>query len=65
MPAKNSFERYLKGKNISDAVAAAELDLTRSYVQMLRTGSATPGLHTAAAIQKWSRGKVTFESWLK
>lgn len=60
-----TFGRYLKRKNISIASAAEQLDVTRSYVQMLATGAATPGLHTAAQIKKWSKGAVTFENWLR
>jgi len=58
------FGRYLKAKDISCEVAAAALGLTRSYIQMLRTGAATPGLRAAAAIHKWTRGQVSFLSWL-
>ena len=59
------FGRYLKQKEISDADAASALGCTRSYIQMLRTGTATPGLKTASAIRKWSKGEVAFESWLE
>jgi transcriptional regulator with XRE-family HTH domain len=58
------FGRYLKQKNLTSAEVAKALDLTRSYISMLKTGAATPGLHTAYAISKWSRGEVSFESWL-
>ena len=59
------FGRYLKQRGISDAEAATALGFTRSYIQMLRTGAATPGLKTASAIRKWSKGEVAFESWLE
>jgi hypothetical protein len=58
------FRDYLKKKELSDGEAAKQLDLTKSYIQQLRTGGATPGLHAAAKIKKWSGGEVTFESWL-
>jgi transcriptional regulator with XRE-family HTH domain len=58
------FGRYLKKRNISTADAAAALDLTRSYIQMLKSGAATPGLKAAASISKWSKGAISFESWL-
>jgi hypothetical protein len=58
------FGDYLKKRELSDGEAAKELELTKSYIQQLRTGTATPGLHAAAKIQKWSAGEVPFESWL-
>lgn len=65
MTALTKFGRYLKQQKISRTDAAVALELTRSYIQMLCTGTATPGLHAAYAIQKWTKGAVTFESWLK
>ena len=58
------FGRYLKKRKLSMADVARQLDFTRSYVQMLSSGAATPGLHAAGRIKKWSKGYVTFESWL-
>jgi transcriptional regulator with XRE-family HTH domain len=65
MTKSTKFGRYLKAKGISREDAAAALDLTRSYIQMLCTGAATPGLHAAAKIHKWTRGKVDFLSWIE
>ena len=58
------FGRYLKKRKISYDDAANALNLTRSYVNMLCTGKATPGLKAAARINKWTRGGVPFEAWL-
>ncbi len=65
MATETFFGRYLKRMKITRATAAADLKLTRSYVQMLQTGAATPGLHTAFEIQKWSKNAVTMQSWIK
>jgi plasmid maintenance system antidote protein VapI len=58
------FSRYLKREKISPSEAAAALALTRSYIHMLCSGTATPGLHTAAEIAKWTKGQVSFWDWL-
>lgn len=63
-PKRSVFARYLTSNKISASDAAKALNITRAYVHMLRTLAATPSLHTAAAIKKWTKGAVTFESWL-
>jgi predicted XRE-type DNA-binding protein len=59
------FGRYLKKQNMSAADAAEQLDVTRSYVQALMTGTMTPGLKLAIEILHWSNGAVPAESWVK
>jgi len=59
------FGRYLKKQKLSTADAATALGLTRSYIHMLASGSATPGLKAATVIFKWSKGAIGFESWSK
>lgn len=64
--AKNTlFGEYLTANKISHADAARELEMTRAYVQMLSTGTATPSLHVAWNIEKFTKGAVTMQTWLK
>ena len=67
MPKKKltTFGRYLKKQSMTAADAAEQLDITRSYVNALVTGSMTPGLKLAIEIQRWSRGVVAADSWVK
>jgi len=59
------FGRYLKKQNMSAADAAEQLQVTRSYVQALASGTMTPGLKLAIEILHWSDGAVPAESWVK
>lgn len=64
-PQKNAFSKHLEKQDLKVPAVAEDLDLTRSYVYMLISGAATPGLKTAIAIQIWSKGGVPIESWRK
>jgi hypothetical protein len=61
---KTPFGDWLDTKNISYAEAAKQLGITRSYVQMLAVGNATPQLALAGRIEDWTRGDVSMRSWL-
>lgn len=67
MPKKKltAFGRYLKKQKISTIGAAVALGVTKSYISALVTGSMTPGLKLAIEIQRWSRGIVAADSWVK
>lgn len=58
------FGRYLLDEKISYPSASSEIGITRSYVQMLATGAATPQLMLAGKIELWSSGKVRLQGWL-
>jgi DNA-binding XRE family transcriptional regulator len=60
-----TFGRYLKKQSMTAADAAEQLDITRSYVNALATGSMSPGLKLALEILHWSDGAVPAESWVK
>jgi hypothetical protein len=57
------FGKFLSLTNTPYTTAAAELGVTRSYVSMLSTGKATPGLELAGEIEDWTNGQVTIRSW--
>lgn len=61
---KTVFAKYLEKKGLDTAGAAEALDLTRSYVHMLKSGAATPGLKLAVKIEQWSRRNVPCKSWV-
>lgn len=49
----STFGEWLRDRQISYAEAARALKVTRSYVQMLATGDATPSLKLAHRIMGW------------
>lgn len=57
------FGKYLSVRQISYATVAQDLGVTRSYISMLATGKATPGLALAGEIEDWTQGEVTIRSW--
>jgi hypothetical protein len=57
------FGKFLAINSIPYTTAASELGVTRSYVSMLSTGKATPGLELAGEIEDWTGGVVTIRSW--
>lgn len=59
------FGRYLAVNSIPYTSAAAALGVTRSYVSMLSTGKATPGLQLGGEIEDWTKGEVTLRSWFE
>lgn len=58
------FGEYLKDKEISVVDAAAALDVTKSYVHMLRNGDVSPSFALAWAIEKWTKGTIVMQSWV-
>jgi transcriptional regulator with XRE-family HTH domain len=65
MTAKSLFGRWIEEEKLSAEAIADQLDVTRSYVWMLATGRATPGLPLASKIAKLTSGKVPAKSWKK
>jgi len=59
------FGKYLKKNEIPASAVAHDLATTRAYIHMLATGAATPALRLAGEIEKWSKGEVKMQSWLK
>lgn len=59
------FGKYLATNELTVDEVAEKLGVTKSYVHALASGTMTPGLKLAVEIQKWSRGAVMPESWLK
>jgi DNA-binding XRE family transcriptional regulator len=49
------FGKWLNTYKHTRPEAAAELGITRQYVCMLSSGSASPGMSTAYAIQHWTK----------
>lgn len=63
------FGLWLSKRGLSYGDAAQELSITRSYVQMLATGRATPKLGLAGKIEEWSKRLtptevVLMQTWL-
>ncbi len=71
MRSMTPFGKWLEWHGISYASAARALGISRAYVQMLATGSATPRLKTVgAAIQAWTQQLnpdwvITVASWFE
>ena len=67
MPKKKltAFGRHVKSNDFAPSAVAATLGVTKSYVQALMTGAMTPGLKLAIEIQRWSKGTVAADSWVK
>lgn len=59
------FGKHLKKLGISPADAALALGTTKAYIYMLSQGKVTPALRLAGRIEKWSKGKVKMQSWLR
>lgn len=45
--------------------AAERLGISRSYVDMIRSGDRSPGLVTAYRIERLTDGAITMQAWLK
>lgn len=65
MSSITEFGRYLKTTGTAPRDAAKALSTTRAYIYMLSIGTATPALKLAGEIEKWSKGKVRMQTWLK
>lgn len=59
------FGKYLALHKIPATDAERALGITRSYISMLTTGRATPGLRLAYQIEQWTEGEVPMTAWLE
>ncbi len=44
--------------------AARLLDVSRSYIDMIKNGQRSPGLRTAEKIERLTDGAITMQSWI-
>jgi transcriptional regulator with XRE-family HTH domain len=58
-----AFGKWLKKKEIHPQDFAQEMELSLSYVNALRAGSATPSAKLRLKIQERSNGAVRFDQW--
>lgn len=45
--------------------AAEQLGISRSYVDMMKSGTRSPGLHTAHRIAHYTSGEIPMDAWLR
>ena len=45
--------------------AATKLGISRSYVDMIRSGDRSPGLKTAYRVEKITRGAIKMQAWVE
>lgn len=60
-----NFDEYLESNEISTSQASKELDVSYETIRSYRKGIRRPDLEGIKDIERWSGGKVTFDSWLK
>jgi len=64
LPELTPFGEYVEAKYDNDIEKVArELQITRSYIYMLKTGQATPKLGLAFVIDDWAKGKLPVQGW--
>lgn len=59
----NRLAKWLERKGITQDELAAGIACTQSYVSRLVSGERSPGRTVANAIEKFTGGEVTAESW--
>jgi hypothetical protein len=60
-----TFGRHLIDSDIAFNRAAEELDVHKVYVSQLAAGDKFPSAQMMWAIEEWSEGAVTMQSWFE
>lgn len=62
-PGHERLAAWLDANGLSIRKFAAQCDVSKSYIGMLKNGDATPGLELAVAIERLTDGAVPCVSW--
>lgn len=57
------FAKFISDQRLDAKTIASQLKKSKAYILMLANGAQTPSLRLAWDIEKWSKGKVTMQSW--